>query len=91
MCVLKPNYRWVSWNSKQIDGAFMLMLPITLKHADTQCSHPSWLHRVLLRTSMEQAGAVPLPSSEMLRIKARTSQIFSKEGTKKSSHTMASA
>lgn len=45
--MLKPIYRWVSWNSKQIDGAFVLMLPITLKYADIRCSHPSRLHRVL--------------------------------------------
>lgn len=37
-CVLKPSYRWVSWNSKRTDGAFVLILPITLKHADAWCS-----------------------------------------------------
>lgn len=68
----------------------MLILPIALKHAAVWCSHPG-LHRRLPGTSVEQAGAVLVSNSDMLRIKAHTSQIFSKEGTKKSSHTMARA
>lgn len=67
----------------------MLISPLTLEHAEAWHSHPR-LHGGLPRTLVEMARAV-VPSSDMLRIKARTSQIFSKEGTKKSSHTMASA